>query len=41
MKPVTNNKSRTLAALRNALLPKLPSGELRAPAAAMFAEVNA
>jgi hypothetical protein len=33
MKPNTNSESRTLAALGDALLPKLLSGELRVPAA--------
>ncbi len=32
------NESRTLAALRDALLPKLLSGELRVPVAAKFQE---
>jgi hypothetical protein len=31
MRPTTNNNPRTLAALRDALLPKLLSGELRVP----------
>jgi type I restriction enzyme S subunit len=35
------NESRTLAALRDALLPKLLSGELRVPAAANFVEAHA
>ena len=34
-------KSRTLAALRDALLPKLLSGELRVPAAAKLVDANA
>ena len=34
-------KSRTLAALRDALLPKLLSGELRVPAAAQLTEARA
>jgi type I restriction enzyme S subunit len=34
-------ESRTLAALRDALLPKLLSGELRVPAAAKLAEATA
>jgi hypothetical protein len=32
---LANSESRTLAALRDALLPKLLPGELRAPAAAV------
>jgi type I restriction enzyme M protein len=35
------HESRTLAALRDALLPKLLSGELRVPAAAKLVEVDA
>jgi len=35
------NESRTLAALRDALLPKLLSGELRVPAAAQLVEAHA
>jgi type I restriction enzyme, S subunit len=35
-----DEESRTLAALRDALLPKLLSGELRVPAAAKIAEAN-
>ena len=35
------NESRTLAALRDALLPKLLSGKLRVPAAAKFTEARA
>jgi hypothetical protein len=35
--PVGANESRTLAALRDALLPRLLSGELRVPAAAQAA----
>ena len=35
------NESRTLAALRDALLPKLLSGELRVPAAAQLTEATA
>ena len=35
------DESRTLAALRDALLPKLLSGELRVPAAAQFTEATA
>ncbi len=34
-------ESRTLAALRDALLPKLLSGELRVPAAAQLTEARA
>jgi type I restriction enzyme S subunit len=34
-------QSRTLAALRDALLPKMLSGELRVPAAAQIAEAIA
>ena len=34
MRPPTNNNPRPSAALRDALLPKLLSGELRVPAAA-------
>ena len=41
-KLIANNlESRTLAALRDALLPKLLSGELRVPAAAPFVEATA
>ena len=36
-----NAESRTLAALRAALLPKLLSGELRVPAAAKLVEARA
>ena len=39
--PVGVNESRTLAALRDALLPKLLSGELRVPAAAGSMEARA
>ena len=39
--PVGADESRTLAALRDALLPKLLSGELRVPAAAKLVEANA
>ena len=35
------HESRTLAALRDALLPKLVSGKLRAPAAAKLVEARA
>jgi hypothetical protein len=36
-----SNESRTLAALRDALLPKLLSGELRVPAATQLLEAHA
>jgi type I restriction enzyme S subunit len=39
--PVGVNEWRTLAALRDALLPKLLSGELRVPAAAKLVEATA
>jgi type I restriction enzyme S subunit len=42
MKPIINSfQSRTIAALRDALLPKLLSGELRVPAAARITKARA
>jgi hypothetical protein len=41
IRPFGADESRTLAALRDALLPRLPSGELRLPAASGSMEARA